>query len=66
MSGVFTVSNEDIKKIGIGALIAGAGALATYAIQAIGALDFGLWTPIVVAVCSVAANAIRKWMANKP
>jgi len=66
MSTVFTLAKDDWIKIFKGALIAGAGAGAVYLVQAIGALDFGLYTPAVVALASILVNALRKWMANKP
>ncbi|GIW81515.1 MAG: hypothetical protein KatS3mg105_3322 [Gemmatales bacterium] len=47
-------------KIGKGALIAGAGAALTYLSQAVSGADFGVWTPVVVALLSVAVNAVRK------
>jgi len=49
-----------LKKVGIGALIAGAGAVLTYLTEMIPSIDFGTWTPIVVATFSVAVNYFRK------
>lgn len=51
---------EGLKKVGIGALIAAAGALLTYIENGIPGLDFGEWTPIVVMVNSVVVNFLRK------
>lgn len=51
-----------IKKLVIGALVALAGSLATYALEAIPNVDFGSWTPLVTAALSVGANAIRKFL----
>lgn len=50
----------DIKKIGVGAGIAVAGALLTYLTQVVTDMDLGEWTPIVVAVWSIIVNALRK------
>jgi len=54
-----------IKKIGIGALIAGGGALAVYILQALSSMSFGELTPLVVAVCSILINAIKEYNAGK-
>ena len=51
---------EQLMKIARGALIAAVGAGSTYAITELGNVDFGGWTPIVVAALSVLANAVRK------
>jgi len=56
----FTLNKEQWFKIGKGALVAAAGALATYILQAVGQLDFGTLTPLVVAGASVLANYLRK------
>ena len=41
---------------------AGGGAVLTYILQAIASMDFGNFTPIVVAVCDIALNALKEWM----
>ena len=64
MSAPFKIRKEDLISIAKGALIAAAGAGATYAIAGLGKLDFGLYTPIAVAVLSVAANILRKYLTN--
>lgn len=51
---------DNWKKIGKGALIAGAGAALTYLAQNLTGLDFGQHTPLVVAVLSVVVNYVRK------
>jgi len=43
-----------------GALIAGAGAAMAYMAEGLQGIDFGEWTPIVVAGFSVLVNAIRQ------
>jgi hypothetical protein len=52
---------ETLKKIGKGALIAGGGALAVYALQAVMVMDFGDATPIVVALASILLNVVREY-----
>ena len=52
-------------KIGIGALIAGGGALTMYIFQAVQLMDFGVSTPIVVALCSIIINVIREYMSGE-
>jgi len=54
------MSKEAALKVLKGAGIAAAGAALTYAIEAVPGLDLGQWTPVVVAVLSVAVNALRK------
>ena len=54
------MTKESALKVAKGAGIAAAGAALTYAIEAAPGLDLGQWTPIVVALLSVAVNALRK------
>ena len=51
---------KGLKKVGKGALIAGAGAVLTYLMSAIPGIDFGAYTPLVVGVSSVLINFLRK------
>ena len=51
-------------KIGKGALIAGGGALAIYFLQAVVQMDFGTATPLIVALASIAINAIKEYKAG--
>jgi len=60
----WTLIKQDLKKLGIGAGIALLGALATYLQDTIPGLDFGQYTPIVVAVNSIIVNAIRKFIVS--
>lgn len=62
--GMFQISGEDLKKIGIGAVIAGLGALLIYAIEGLGRLDFGIWTAAVTALAGILVNLVRKWLAD--
>jgi len=60
----WTLIKQDLKKLSIGAGIALLGALATYLQDTIPGLDFGQYTPIVVAVNSIIVNAIRKFIVS--
>lgn len=60
----FQLNKEDLKAIGRGALVAMAGALITYASEAVTQIDFKEYTPIVVALSGVLFNALRKWIAT--
>ena len=51
-------------KILRGALIAGGGAFVVIMLEAVMQLDFGQWTPIVVAVCSILINAVREFKSG--
>jgi hypothetical protein len=60
----FELNSTDLKKIGTGAIIAILGALLTYGTETIGNVELGQWTPIVVAVFSIIANTIRKFIVD--
>ncbi len=53
-----------LKKVGKGALIAGAGAVLTYALEAVPNVNFGEYTPIVMAIFTVIVNFARKWIMS--
>lgn len=61
----FSLNTQDGKKIATGLGIAVAGAVLTYGAETIPNIDFGNYTPVVVALFSVFANAVRKWLANR-
>ena len=61
-SGV--LNKADYKKIAIGAGVALAGALMTYVSEVVTQVDFGDWTPLVVAGWGVIANIARKWIMD--
>ncbi len=63
-SNKFSLNVLDRKKIGKGALIAVAGALFTYFQDLIPTIDFGVYTPIVMAVNSIIVNVVVKWLAG--
>ncbi len=55
---------KDLNKLLVGAGIALLGALATYLQQSIPNINFGAYTPLVVAINSILVNAIRKFITN--
>lgn len=60
----FSLNKSDLQKIGTGALIAISGALLTYLTKVVADIDFGVYTPVAVAIFSVLANAGRKFIAD--
>lgn len=64
MSKRFSLNKEDALKIGKGALIAIGGALLTYVAAILGEVDFGVYTPLVVALGGVLVNAGQKFLAG--
>ena len=60
----WTLIKQDLKKLAIGAGVALLGALATYLQDSIPNLDFGQYTPVVVAINSILVNAIRKFVVT--
>lgn len=61
----FTLNKEDLQKIVKGAVIALSGALLTYLLQVLPNVDFGVYTPTVVAVASILINAGLKFIQGK-
>jgi len=61
----FSFDAITITKIGKGALIAGGGAFIVYALNALGELSFGVYTPIVTACVSILINVIREYINGK-
>lgn len=52
-------------KIARGAAIAAAGAVLTYLAQYVSSADFGVYTPVVVAVSSILINACKEFIKGK-
>ena len=65
MSIRYNVNKEDGKKILVGAGIATGGALLTYLATLIPNINFGEFTPVVVAIFSILINAGRKFLENQ-
>lgn len=63
-SKAWSMDKEDWKKIGLGALVAIGGAALTWLSEVVGKVDFGGWTPVVVALASVLVNVGRKWITD--
>jgi len=61
----YQINKTDIKKILTGAGVAGAGAALTYLVEVLPNIELGDYSPLVVALFSVLANAVRKWLAGK-
>jgi len=49
-----------------GAAIAGVGAALTYAVSALGSVDFGIYSPVVSAALAVVVNAAHKLTPATP
>lgn len=65
MSKKYSFNKEDLKKIALGALVAVIGAFLTYVMEQLPNVDFGVHTPFVVAVVSIAVNGARKFITGK-
>ena len=62
MAENWKLDSKEVTKVGKGALIAGVGAVLIYIAEVIPGIDFGLWTPVAVAVGGVITNFARKWI----
>lgn len=60
----YTLSKTDLVKIGKGFLVAVSGATVVWLGDVSNQVDFGIWTPFVVAGTSVAVNMLRKFMTD--
>jgi hypothetical protein len=58
------IYGAEIRRIAIGAGIAMLGALLTYLQDKIPTVDFGTYTPIVVAINSIVVNTVRKFIVD--
>jgi len=65
MSKQFTLNKQDFNKILKGGCIALGGALLTYLASIIGEVDFGPYTPVIVATASILINAGLKFLEGK-
>ena len=59
-----SIDTKGLIKVGKGSLIAGAGAVLTYLLEALPGINFGEYTPLVVAVSAVFINFARKWLLS--
>lgn len=60
----FKLNELDTRKIVTGAWIAIAGALITYILQVVGDINFGEYTVMAVALASIVANILRKFLSD--
>lgn len=60
----YQLTLDDLKRLGTGLGIALLGAALTYLTEQIPNIDFGQWTPLVVAFWSVIVNTARKWFTE--
>lgn len=65
MSKKFILPAEEWKSIGKGLMVAVGGAFLTYITQVSTSVDFGQWTPVVVAGLSVLVNIGRKYLESQ-
>lgn len=65
MQKSFSFDKETVKKIIKGAAIAAAGAVLTYLAQYVSSTDFGVYTPVVVAVSSILINSGKEFIKGK-
>jgi hypothetical protein len=59
-----SLNELDYQKILLGLGIAMAGAALTYIQDVLPGIDFGVWTPVVVALNSAVVNAARRFLAG--
>jgi len=59
------INKENLKKVGKGALIAGAGAAITIVSDSALAFDYGEWSVVVATVLSILINLGRKVLAKE-
>lgn len=59
----FKLTKVDLTKVGKGVLVAAVGAILTYLTQWASDMDFGAYTPVIVAGLSIVTNIVRKWSA---
>lgn len=65
ISPAFSLTKDDLQKILIGALIALSGATITFLTQLPEMIDWGMWTPMIAALCSIGINLVRKYIIKK-
>ncbi len=58
----FSIDKIGMKKVGKGTLIAGIGAALVFLVENVGSIDFGEYSPFVVAIAAVLVNVARKFL----
>ena len=61
----YSFDKESLKKIGKGMAIAIGGAVITYLAETIPSIDFGVYTPLVVALSAILINSAKEYLAGK-
>ena len=61
----YQLNRKDLKSLGIGFLIVLAGAVLTFVSDNVGQVDFGAYSPFVVAVAALLVNVGRKFLSWK-
>jgi hypothetical protein len=56
------LTTQNILKVVKGAAIAGGGAAAVYALQAVGQFDLGQFSAMAAAIAAIVINAVRKYL----
>jgi hypothetical protein len=64
MADIYKLNKADGMKILNGFIIALIGAGLTFLVDLIPSVNFGVYTPVVVAIFSTFANAVRKWLTD--
>ena len=60
----YSFDRATLIKIAKGAIIAGGGAITIYMLQAISAMDMGIFTPLAVSLASIAINSIKEYISG--
>jgi hypothetical protein len=60
----FSLNLLELRKVGKGLLIALIGAALTYLSEYMSGADFGMYTPVIVAVWSVVTNFVQKFIVD--
>lgn len=60
----YSLNSNDLGKIGKGAVVVMLGAILTYLSSIIPNIDFGVWTPVVVAGWTVVVDILRRYLTD--
>lgn len=60
----YSLNSTDLGKIGKGAVVVMLGAILTYLSSIIPNIDFGVWTPVVVAGWTVVVDILRRYLTD--
>jgi len=61
----YTLNKADLKSLVIGFIIVLAGSALTFVSENVGQIDWGVWTPFVVAFAALLVNLSRKYLQGK-